>query len=157
MLLTFCGQSPRIGLVMVSEYSRPTRATRVLVVDDDYAIRAIVRDALEVAGCEVVLAQNGLEALEVARSAPPDVIVLDVLMPVMSGVEFLGVYQKEFGETAAPVIMMTALSGASRAGLPRPAALLRKPFDLDALVEVVTSVAQSRASELAPGATAART
>jgi CheY-like chemotaxis protein len=141
---------------MPVEHSRTARGTRVLVVDDDPSIRTIIRDTLEVAGCDVALAGNGLEALEAARLLPPDVIVLDVLMPVMSGTEFLGAYQAEFACKAAPVIMMTALSGASRAGLPRPAALLRKPFDLDALVEVVTSVADSHAVERAPGTTVAR-
>ena len=60
---------------------------KVLVVDDEPKIRMFIRASLEANGYEVYLAQNGLEAVEKAASILPDVILLDVNMPIMDGIE----------------------------------------------------------------------
>lgn len=77
----------------------------ILVVDDERKVRAMVRMYLTQEGYRVVEASNGREALFVARYEKPDLILLDVMMPEMSGTEFLRFYRNE---AATPVIMLTA-------------------------------------------------
>ena len=60
---------------------------QVLLVDDDRALRDAVGRALRLEGFDVTLASDGPEALELALKSPPDIVVLDVAMPSMSGVE----------------------------------------------------------------------
>jgi len=62
---------------------------RVLVVEDDNVTQAILREMLEREGCEVEVAHNGVDALECAAKAKPDIILLDLMMPKMDGFEFL--------------------------------------------------------------------
>ncbi len=77
----------------------------ILVVDDTPSLRRVVGDYLAEEGFRVVMAENGRTALFVARHEKPDLILLDILMPEMSGYEFLRAYRKERN---TPVILVTA-------------------------------------------------
>jgi DNA-binding response OmpR family regulator len=77
----------------------------ILVVDDEASLVSVVRGYLEQAGYQVVTASNGREALFVARDQHPDLIILDLMMPVMDGFTFLREYQRE---GSAPIIALTA-------------------------------------------------
>jgi CheY-like chemotaxis protein len=63
--------------------------TRVLVADDDPSVRRVLERALERAGYEVATASNGAEALEAVAAAPPDLVVTDINMPDVDGIELL--------------------------------------------------------------------
>lgn len=77
----------------------------ILVADDKSSVRNLVRDYLESEGFRVVVASNGEDALYSARKEKPDLILLDIMMPGMSGYEFLKTYRKE---RETPVILLTA-------------------------------------------------
>jgi two-component system, OmpR family, alkaline phosphatase synthesis response regulator PhoP len=77
----------------------------ILVADDKANIRNLVREYLEAEGFRVVIAANGREALYAARAEKPDLILLDIMMPEMSGHDFLKTYRKE---RETPVILLTA-------------------------------------------------
>jgi two-component system, chemotaxis family, chemotaxis protein CheY len=111
---------------------------RVLVVDDDAEIRQIVKDVLEEAGCEVALAREGREALNILRAAGaprPCLILLDLMMPVMDGYEFREEQLRDSALAEIPVVMFTA-SGTS---VRLEGEVLRKPFRLDRLLTIVES------------------
>ncbi|MGZ3582519.1 MAG: response regulator transcription factor [Ktedonobacterales bacterium] len=80
----------------------------VLVVDDQANVRHLIRDYLTQEGFHVVEAEDGRQALLVARHEHPDVILLDIMMPEMSGYEFLRTYHREYPEGAVPLIVLTA-------------------------------------------------
>src|SRR5271169_487188 len=77
----------------------------VLVVDDDDAFARAVQKTLERAGFEVIVAENGTAAVQTITSRPFDVIVTDIQMPGMSGVELLGIVRAY--DLDVPVILMT--------------------------------------------------
>src|SRR5215831_1101628 len=79
----------------------------ILVVDDDPAIRAFVQLALEDTGYEVIVATDGLDALEAIREREPGLILLDMRMPRMNGWEFAAAYRREWSPRA-PIVIMTA-------------------------------------------------
>jgi DNA-binding response OmpR family regulator len=79
---------------------------RVLVVDDDVTVRDVVRRYLERAGHEVRLAGNGEEALRLAEDIRPDLVVLDLMLPGLDGLE---VCRRLRQRAAVPVVMLTAL------------------------------------------------
>ncbi len=83
----------------------------ILTVDDSTTIRKIVRRALENFNCEILEAQNGVEGLATANKGKPDLILLDITMPVMTGVEMLERLRGEVELKTIPVIMLTAESG----------------------------------------------
>ncbi|MFC1628496.1 response regulator [Gemmatimonadota bacterium] len=89
--------------------SADERGGLILVVDDEDRNRELLRDLLEVQGHEVVEAENGGTALEVVRNNPPDVILLDVMMPVMDGYEVCQRLKDDMETAHIPVIMVTAL------------------------------------------------
>lgn len=78
---------------------------RVLVIDDEPAVRRALRRALEIKGHEVKEAQDGLDGLDVWKSWQPEVVYLDVLMPGLSGPEVLA---EMGGQPQARVILMSA-------------------------------------------------
>ncbi len=80
----------------------------ILIVDDDKKIREMLRLYLAEDGYHIVEAANGREALYVARYEKPDLILLDVMMPEMDGIEFIRVYRREAN---TPIIMLTARVG----------------------------------------------
>lgn len=83
---------------------------RILVVDDDRNLRKIIQTNLEIAGYEVTTAANGEEALRLLDSMQPDLIVLDVMMPVMDGYEVARRVRRHPANTHVPIIMLTAKS-----------------------------------------------
>jgi len=77
----------------------------ILVVDDKSNVRQLVREYITEQGFRVITAADGQEALYMARSHRPDLILLDIMMPKMDGYQFLGVYRQE---QQTPVIIITA-------------------------------------------------
>ncbi len=77
----------------------------ILVADDKANIRNLVREYLEAEGFRVVIASNGREALFAARQEKPDLILLDIMMPEMTGYDFIRAYRKE---RETPIILLTA-------------------------------------------------
>ncbi len=86
-------------------------ALKVLAVDDSKTIRKIVSKAFSTYDCEVMEAENGIEGLSLASRDKPDLIILDITMPVMNGVEMLGKLKGQPDLKDIPVIMLTAESG----------------------------------------------
>jgi CheY-like chemotaxis protein len=115
--------------------------TQALVVDDDASIRALVADCLREVGCSVRQAANGLEALRLVRQRRPDLIVLDLMMPVMDGRTFAEQCNLGRGLAAIPIVLLSAEFevehvAAQLRGL-GVRSYLPKPFDLDALILAV--------------------
>jgi DNA-binding response OmpR family regulator len=82
--------------------------TAILVADDDTDIRDLVMFKLEQAGFEVTAVDNGLAALTAARDAPPDLVVLDVMMPGMSGIDVCQELRRDPDTANLPIILLTA-------------------------------------------------
>ncbi|MDG6102068.1 response regulator [Dactylosporangium aurantiacum] len=82
--------------------------TAILVADDDMDIRDLVAFKLEQAGYDVVAVDNGLAALTEATKNPPDLVVLDVMMPGMSGIDVCRQLRLDAGTKALPIILLTA-------------------------------------------------
>ena len=80
-------------------------AKTILIVDDNASVRKLVIEYLTEEGFRVVQADNGKNAIFVARYEKPDLILLDIMMPEMDGYEFLRVYRKERN---TPIILLTA-------------------------------------------------
>jgi CheY-like chemotaxis protein len=107
----------------------------VLVVEDDEAVRAMMRAALAEAGYRVQAAANGQGALAVLRVRRPDAIVLDLRMPVMDGWAFRDQQLAIPGLRDIPVVVVTAADAPSPDFA--PAAVLAKPFRVEELVALV--------------------
>jgi DNA-binding response OmpR family regulator len=82
--------------------------TAILVADDDPDIRDLVAFKLEQAGFDVTAVDNGLAALDAARAAPPDLVVLDVMMPGMSGIDVCRELRGDSATASLPIILLTA-------------------------------------------------
>jgi excisionase family DNA binding protein len=110
----------------------------VLVVDDDDGVRSVVRANLELEGYAVREAASANEGLAALEEDPPDLILLDVMMPEVDGWEMLRQIQERFGAGAVPVIVFSgqleeqAVSQATSRGA---RGFLGKPFDLQQLVD----------------------
>jgi DNA-binding response OmpR family regulator len=88
------------------------KAAIVLVADDDNAVRQFVRTAIEQIGMEVCEASNGREVMQQFTLRHPDIIVLDVMMPVMDGFAACSKLRGESGGGQIPILMMTGLDDA---------------------------------------------
>lgn len=84
---------------------------KILTVDDSRTIRMIVKKAFQQYNCDIHEAENGVEGLALAAKEKPDLIVLDITMPVMTGIEMLEKLKNDEELKPIPVIMLTAESG----------------------------------------------
>lgn len=108
--------------------------TTILVVDDDPKICSVLRRGLRFEGYDVHVAEDGPQALEIAREEPPDLVLLDVMLPGMDGLE---VCRRLRRGTSMPILMLTARDAVPDriAGLDSGADdYLVKPFDFDELL-----------------------
>lgn len=115
-------------------------AKRILVVDDEPDVVMILRTALQTEGYEVVTASNGPDALEEAAESAPDLMVLDVMMPGMSGFEVLKELKAEPKTSQIPVIMLTGVSEREKIQDALSSGIdyyLIKPFEFDDLMEKI--------------------
>jgi two-component system, chemotaxis family, chemotaxis protein CheY len=111
----------------------------ILLIDDDEGIREFVNLALQDEGYSVLTAANGANALPIAREQPPQLILLDMRMPVMDGREFIGEYRRVPGPKA-PIVVLTAARDAHDSAIQVEAnGYLPKPFDLEELIKIVHS------------------
>ena len=109
---------------------------RVLVVDDEPDIRATVSAMLEIEGYAVAEAVNGAEALAAVEADPPDVILLDMRMPVLDGWGFASEMRRRGHRI--PIVVMTAARDAARWAADIAAtAFVSKPFGYDDLIRAV--------------------
>ena len=114
----------------------------VLVVEDHADLREMLAVLLESEGFEVQTASNGAEALTAMHDVRPAVILLDLMMPVMSGDEFRQRQLAEPEYANVPVICMTAAhDGVQRAKKMRATQYFQKPVDFDQLITAVRSLA----------------
>jgi DNA-binding response OmpR family regulator len=115
---------------------RVARPQRILVVDDSDDMRDLWNLWLTAHGFSVLEAQNGAEALHQVDERPPDLVLLDVMMPVMDGLETLRRLRAHAATSSVPVIMLSAQdeAGARRARDLRPDLYLRKPIAPDDLL-----------------------
>ncbi|HEY4909155.1 MAG TPA: response regulator [Methylomirabilota bacterium] len=113
-------------------------AGKILVVDDDQEVRMATRDFLTSKGHEVTLAEDGVQALKLLATVKPDVVLLDVAMPEMDGMETLR--RIVAGYPNLPVIMVTAnadIEITSKVLQLGVADYVPKPFDLDYLDQAI--------------------
>ena len=118
---------------------------KILVVDDEPEVRQLLGDFLAGRGYEVLVAATGMEALDAVEARRPDVVLLDVAMPGMDGVETLR--RIVAADPPIPVIMITANAdiGLTSKLLAMGAAdYIPKPFDLDYLEQAVIQCAAAR-------------
>src|SRR5437879_10500290 len=126
----------------------------VVIVDDEESIRTLVQATLEGPECRVLLAANGHEALALAHSEHPQAIVLDWMMPSMSGLEFLRRLMADPGVAHIPVVMLTAMGQEKdrQAALDAGAkAFLMKPFSPFQLVGIVRDTVNNGNGECTDG------
>jgi len=117
------------------------RNGRILVVDDDALIRDTLATALGDEGYAVRVAPDGRAALSSLGNWRPDLIVLDLMMPVMNGAEFRAAQRSTADAAHIPVIVLSAAHEVqSRAASLDPAAVFTKPFDLGALLDAIAHV-----------------
>jgi len=120
----------------------PDRAREriVLVVDDDPDILQTLALCLSSEGYQVLMASNGQEALELLRREKPSVILLDLMMPVMDGWQFVTEMDQR-GWRKAPLLILSADRAVQgHANRLRADAFLAKPFDLDELLGKVSQL-----------------
>ena len=96
---------------------RPAANGRALVVDDDASTRDLLRRLLEREGWEVGEADSGLAALAAVREGVPDLVLLDLMMPQMDGVDFLATFRRVGAWHAVPVVVITARTLAEADGV----------------------------------------
>ena len=121
----------------------------VLICDNEVVLRRLVRATLEPAGYAFVEAADGDEALRLARTSLPDLIVLDVMMPGRSGIDVLKNLRADHALERVPVVVLTARAheadrdAIARAGADR---MLTKPFSPLALAAVVADLLEQKAA-----------
>jgi DNA-binding response OmpR family regulator len=115
---------------------------RILVVDDDPRLLHIVEMYLSIEGYDVVTAENGEDGLKEVEAARPDLVILDIMMPGMDGIEACRRIRTNAETQSVPVVMFSALSSdddVERARLAGANHLITKPFNLVGLGSVVST------------------
>jgi two-component system response regulator (stage 0 sporulation protein F) len=111
----------------------------ILIIDDEESVRALLRSVLEAAGYEVTEAANGRQGLERYRQRPMDLVIVDMLMPVMNGLDMLLELTREF--LHAKVIAISGAGGEQNvldvAKLLGARQTLQKPFSVPQLLQAV--------------------
>ncbi len=120
------------SIVPLEPARMPSRQPRVLVVDDDPAIRLICATNLRLDGCEVIEAGDGQEALELARAEPPDLLLVDLSMPVLDGFGLAAALRLDERTSRLPFVFLTGEVDPhveARAYAAGAHGFFKKPFD----------------------------
>lgn len=121
---------------------RHCRRPNVLIVDDDVTIRSLIEAVLNDSGCHTLTAEHGADALERLDRHHFDVIVLDLNMPVMDGVQFYREMKRQ--DRLIPTIVLSAEADGPAIARDLGASMtMKKPFDIDDLVSAVLTLYQT--------------
>jgi len=112
----------------------------ILIAEDELSIATLLRDTLEDEGYTVMLAQNGQEALGLLKTTRPALVLTDMMMPLVDGLALCRAIQADPAYQAIPVIVMSAVTGSGTVTGCRAIAFLKKPFDLQNVVDTITNV-----------------
>jgi CheY-like chemotaxis protein len=113
----------------------------IVIVDDEFGLADVLTATLSDIGFHVLSATNGKQGLDVMAAHPPDLVLLDYMMPLMDGAGVLEAMRADPKLAAVPVIMMSAApESVVRARCRGYAAFLRKPFDFEAILNAVERV-----------------
>lgn len=111
----------------------------ILIVEDEFDVQQVIADVLRDEGYEVSTCANGREALARMKDHPPDAVLMDVMLPLLSGVQVIETMRHTPPLASIPVILMSEV--APRVPSPEPwQVFLKKPFRLEQLVAAVAQV-----------------
>ncbi|WP_051261374.1 ATP-binding protein [Desulfovibrio inopinatus] len=110
----------------------------ILVVDDDPGVRSFLRQFLFRKGYRVIVATNGRQALEMAQETRPDLVTMDLLMPVMNGRETIAAFRSDANLSSIPIMVISVMGDADDHNVADAA--LSKPIDEDRLVDMINSL-----------------
>lgn len=123
-----------------------SEAKTVLIVEDDPSLRTVIRMVLEQARYEVLEARHGIAALELMESDMPDLVVADLRMPLMNGVELIGRMRSSQRTASVPIVLLSGL-------LPDPEvtkladAVVAKPFEPADLLAAIRGSLHARGGD----------
>jgi CheY-like chemotaxis protein len=112
------------------------RHNDILIVEDDAEVSFVFKLLLADEGFDVSVAPNGLVAMEIVDSHQPDLILLDLHMPIMDGETFAARFRDEYGANT-PIIVITAVPPPALEERIENAVVLKKPVELDLLLETI--------------------
>ena len=116
--------------------------TKVMVIDDSNTIRRSAEIFLKAAGCEVILAEDGFDALAKIADQHPQVIFVDIMMPRLDGYQTCALIKRNVKFKSTPVIMLSSKDGLfdrARGRMAGSDQYLTKPFTQDSLIEAVNN------------------
>ncbi|MEK7812130.1 MAG: response regulator [Candidatus Desantisbacteria bacterium] len=117
-------------------------AKKVLIADDEFHIRRIVADKISKAGHIVFTAENGQEAVDIAKKEKPDIILMDLMMPVLSGIEAIKILKQDSDMANIPILVLTAMEFGEDndiAAVVGANNIITKPFSPKELLDVVNA------------------
>ena len=124
------------------------KGVKVMIIDDSNTIRRSAEIFLNQAGCEVILAQDGFDALSKITDHEPDVVFVDIMMPRLDGYQTCSLIKRNAKYRATPVIMLSSKDGLfdrARGRMVGSDEYLTKPFTKDTLLTAVREHAGTRA------------
>jgi len=119
---------------------------RILVVDDDKAVRLLLRAMLERRGHSVVEAEDGAEGLQYYRAAPADLVITDIQMPVMDGLQMIKELRGDF--PTAKIIAISGEKGGLAAAQPLSQGTFEKPLYMEEFLDAVQKFASAPGSSI---------
>jgi two-component system, OmpR family, KDP operon response regulator KdpE len=127
------------------------RKARILVIDDDQPILGMMRTILQEYGFEPATAATAEEALELARDAVPDLVLVDLTMPLMSGAELIREFRRQNGLAGIPILVLSGHAQlASVAEQLEADGWIQKPFDLLQLIRTIELHLTSSSDRVSP-------
>ena len=129
--------------------AKPLSGVRVMVIDDSNTIRRSAEIFLMQAGCHVILAENGFDALAKIADHQPDLIFVDIMMPRLDGYQTCALIKKNAKHKATPVIMLSSkdsLFDRARGRMVGSDEYLTKPFSKESLLRTVETHRGTRQS-----------
>jgi DNA-binding response OmpR family regulator len=111
----------------------------IIIIDDDLALQTVLEYALRAAGYDVVLAPDGQEGMRLLDTLTPNLVISDIMMPNMDGVEVFHHIKERLQDDGIPIIIMTALNRKPWfADLEADGAvIMQKPFEVERLIDMI--------------------
>ncbi|WP_416899952.1 MAG: response regulator [Minwuia sp.] len=116
---------------------------RILIVEDNMLVQEVYASALQTLGCDVITADDGHEAMELAHEEEPDLIIMDIMLPGVSGLDLVQTMKKDPSLKDVPIIVVTTMAMAGDQAKIKAAgadAYLPKPIQVDEFIASVRKI-----------------